>query len=255
MDRPHFQSALTLSALLILLTACSNRGDFGRTEPSFFEDRVLPVTRSLVGHARGEVISDYPLSEDEKSLRRLSRDLSDPKKRTTAKKTLYRQAHAAGIVENKHEHNRRRRHDIGLEPAKYRSPYKVHYALLAAIKDDIRLTELFTHTSRRIYKTDNIRYRRLVASSDLSGDEIRNVTGRLKDNREIVEATLLVLENRVSDYELDLRHMKLRAPAPLERDIALAIDTLAQRAKKLHSKASSWARARVAAKHPQSRTY
>lgn len=244
-----------VTATAILLTGCSNKGDFGRTEPSFFEDRVLPVTRSLVGMVRGAATSDYPLTQDEKALRDLSRDLADPSKRASAKKTLMRQAHAAGVAKNKYEKKRRLRHDVGLEATRYRSPYKQHYALLYAVKNDVRLTERFTYTSRRVYKTDNIRYRRLVSSGDLSGDQIRNVTARLKDNREIVNATLLVLENRISDYRLDLKHMKLRAPGPLEREITYAIDSLKIRTRKLHSKTSYWARQQTTGSRARRRAY
>jgi hypothetical protein len=250
-----FQTIFAATAIVILLGGCSHRGDFGRTEPSFFEDRVLPVTRSLVGRARGEVVSDYPLTADEKRLRTVSRSLADPEKRSTLKKTVLRQVHEAGIAKNKYEQKRRHRHDIGLEAADYRSPYKQNYALLYAVKNDVRLTERFIDTSRAVYKTDNIRYRRLNSFSDLSGEEVRNVTGRLKDNREIVEATLLVLENRVSDYRLDLQHMKLREPGPLEREIAYAIDSLDIQSRKLHAKTSYWAKQQVAAKQLRRRTY
>jgi len=246
-----FQTIFSATALVILLAGCSNRGDFGRKEPSFFEDRVLPVTRSLIGKARGVAVSNYPLTEDENTLRVLSYGIANPIKRDAVKKTLYRQAHAAGVAENTYEEKRRHRHDIGLEAAQYNSPYRQHYALLYVVKNDVRLTERFIETSRRVYKTDNIRYRRLVSSSDLSDDQISNVTGRLKDNREIVEATLLVLENRVSDYRLDLKHMELRAPGPLEREIAYAIDSLKIRAEKLRSKTSYWSKQQVAAKSPR----
>jgi hypothetical protein len=244
----HSKSILVTTALAIVLAACSHRGDFGRTEPSFFEDTVLPVTRSLLGHAHGGVTSNYPLSEDETTLRALSRGLTDPERRATYKKTLLRQAHAAGVANNNYEKKRRLRHDVGLEQVHYNSPFKQHHALLSAVKNDIRLTERFIDMSRKVYKTDNIRYRRLVSSNDLSGDEIRNVTGRLAENKEIVAATLLVLENRLSEYRLDLKQMKLRAPGALERDIAYAIETLKKRTGTLHSKTSYWARERMASK-------
>lgn len=254
-DRITPQTLLVATATVILLTGCSNKGDFGRTEPSFFEDKILPVTRTFVGMVRGVATSDYPLTQDEKALRDLSRDLANPNKRASAEKTLMRQAQAAGIAKNKYEKKRRLRHDVGLEAARYRSPYRQHYALLYAVKDDVRLTERFTDSSRRVYKTDSIRYRRLVSSSDLSGDQIRNVTARLKDNREIVNATLLVLENRISDYRLDLKQLKLRAPGSLEREITFAIDSLKIRTRKLHSKTSYWARQQTAGRRARRRAY
>lgn len=60
-----------LALLLITVTACGRpTGDFGRAEPSFLHDTILPAAGSLVAlQARKEPVSGFPLTDDEIELR------------------------------------------------------------------------------------------------------------------------------------------------------------------------------------------
>ncbi len=60
-----------LALVMIAVTACGRpTGDFGRAEPSFLHDTLLPVAGSLVAsQARKEPVSAFPLTDDEIELR------------------------------------------------------------------------------------------------------------------------------------------------------------------------------------------
>ena len=60
-----------LALVMITVTACGRpTGDFGRAEPSFLHDTLLPVAGNLVAsQARKEPVSGFPLTDDEIELR------------------------------------------------------------------------------------------------------------------------------------------------------------------------------------------
>ncbi|MCM5558614.1 hypothetical protein [Pleomorphomonas sp. JP5] len=60
-----------LALVLLAVTACGRpTGDFGRAEPSFLHDTLLPTAGNLVAeHVRKEPVSGFPLTDDEIELR------------------------------------------------------------------------------------------------------------------------------------------------------------------------------------------
>jgi hypothetical protein len=241
------QSAALTAGLAVFLAGCANTGDFGRYQPSYFEDQFLPGVKSVFSGFGSGAVSSYPLTGDEQRLRELAQNLAQPHARATPWGNIRRQAHAVGLVRDTTQANRARGHAIGLVPLKYKSPYWMHDALNNAIKDDIGQVREFMTVVARVYDTDNIRYRRLVNSSNLSGLAIRNVSARIRENRGIVGATLVVLDNRVADYRLDFEHMRLRAPSAREGRILANIENFDADVAALKRRLGRWAQRSAAA--------
>jgi hypothetical protein len=64
-------AVLPLLAALLGLAACARpTGDFGRAKPSVVHDRLLPSIGADFARRRGEPVSDFNLTDDEKELRR-----------------------------------------------------------------------------------------------------------------------------------------------------------------------------------------
>ncbi len=242
---PRYLLYMSISIIVpaSLLAGCDQRGDFGRYEPSFLERNVLPVARSFINNDFGPAAYTYPLSADEEELRSQSFSLANPAQRSSLARTLRRYA-LSGRAQSAHERKRRIRHAAGSEPWRYKGINVTPQGLVWLVKDDIELTERFTKTVERVYGADRIRHRRLFRSGNLPGREIRKVSGRIRQNRKIVANTLVVLENRVADYRLDLQHLSLRRPHSLERTVAYAIETLEARRRTLVRQVAYWTRMR-----------
>ncbi|MCA1998977.1 MAG: hypothetical protein LDL25_04240 [Hyphomicrobiales bacterium] len=68
-SNPSLRAACGLATALLLGGCISTTGDFGRPQPGFTNDVLLPFTGMLAAKARGEPSSSYALTEDEKVLR------------------------------------------------------------------------------------------------------------------------------------------------------------------------------------------
>ncbi|HQF31403.1 MAG TPA: hypothetical protein PLJ34_08145, partial [Hyphomicrobiales bacterium] len=68
-----------LAALAIVLAGCLRpTGDFGRARPSFVNDQIAPMIGLASASARGEAVSLYNLTDDERELRDLSWSIVRP---------------------------------------------------------------------------------------------------------------------------------------------------------------------------------
>lgn len=74
-------TTVLLALATLPLTGCLNTtGDFGRAQKGFTEDVLMPFTGTVSGRLRGEPVSFYALTEDEKELRNRAWNFLMPEK-------------------------------------------------------------------------------------------------------------------------------------------------------------------------------
>ena len=219
---------LLLIGLAIAMASCRTAGDFGRQKPSYFYDQIVPSIRSTVGDYTNVPNSDFPLTSAELELRDRSIAIVENEGPSTAR-LLDQKAVAYGIHEGTYQKERRIEHSSGT-PDLAGEEYPRHpRILLSAVSEDIGLLRGFAAVAVEVYRADKKRLRALRRGGDVPAEDVLDTTGRVEENRSIVEDTILALHNRIDDYEIELRRSVLAHPDGNRAGVDNAIGRLANR--------------------------
>ena len=90
--------------------------------------------------------------------------------------------------------------------------------------------------TERVYVQDKKRLRHLRKGGDVPADDVLDTTGRVRENRGIVEETILALHNRIDDYEIELRRSMLVHPDGRKAEVKNVIGRLANRVKRFEGR-------------------
>ena len=227
--RPVSRLATPLALLITLfaLSACATRDDFGRTKSNFFTEKVLPFTRAAIHEMRGITTSDYELTYPETQMRVYADSLKENGRGSSVQDNISYYAEKAGFYESDSEMSRFDVHNSGVSAFEYRGIARRPGALMAAIREDYRVSVAFARASEKVYSDDWARLQFLASSPDVNSSTHINVIGRARENRRIVLQTLRMLVNRVDDYRLEARDSLLRYPGGDKAKLYLEIDRLA----------------------------
>jgi len=228
---------LLLALIIVPLAACRTTGDFGRQEPSFVRDTVVPATRQLITGSTGQPSSSYELTPDEERLRAyrftlLEGTSDEPIERRIARK--FDEAGAnLGLREREYQRERRIEHAAGVAELDGNGGVRRPDLALSAIAADIEIIDRFEAAAIRVYHADRRRLRVLRRNGDVPSRDVVDVTGRVAENRDIVEDTILAIHNRIDDYVIEARRSVLEYPGESLRRLDNAISRLSLRAEKL----------------------
>jgi hypothetical protein len=232
---PELQrTGLRTAAVVVLVLAaagCRPSGDFGRYEPSYFYDTAVPSVRHAVGRVNGNTSSGYALTEDEEELRARSRTLRELEG-GSIQRDLDEVAYQVGGDERDYQRERRVEHASGVAVLIPDRDVRAPEQLLGAISQDLDLLDPYERVVVRVYDAD-------MARLDVPADDVIDTTARVKENRLLVDDTILAMHNRIDDYEQEMRRSLLMHPSGSERDIANAIGRLAHRVHKLERRVRS----------------
>ncbi len=221
--------------VVLLLSACRTTGDFGRREPSFLHDTVVPATREIITGATGLAHSNYELTHDEERLRAYSETLF-----SSEAWSLERAADEAGanlgLDERDYQRERRVEHASGAAALDPDRDVRRPELILASIDFDLDVIASFEGAAIRVYEADMDRLAALRENGDVPARDVVNTTDRAKENRGIVEETILTLHNRIDDYEIETRRTVLRHPEASQIALHNAIGRLAARVDKLETR-------------------
>lgn len=219
---------LLLTGLATAMASCRTAGDFGRQKPSYFYDQVVPSIRATVGDYTGVPNSDFPLTGAEQELRARNLAIVENEGPSTAR-LIDQKAVAYGIHEGTYQKERRVEHSSGT-PDLADEEYPRHpRILLSAVAEDLGLLRGFAAVAEEVYRTDKKRLKTLRQGGDVPAEDVLDTTGRVKENRAIVENTILALHNRIDDYEIELRRSILAYPDGEKASVDNAIGRLANR--------------------------
>ena len=87
-----------------------------------------------------------------------------------------------------------------------------------------------------VYRADKYRLHALRQGGDVPSKDVHDTIGRVKENRALVEDTILSLHNRIDDYEVELRRSVLTYPDGNPVAVENAIGRLAHRVNRFEQK-------------------
>ncbi len=231
--------AASMAAILVT-SACSTTGDFGRTEPSFVQQHIVPVARTAVRDIRGVLTSDFDYTSDEEELRARSGTLLTQDRRWSLDRFLGSMIEDVGISDSRYETSRRVTHNTGVSVYEHRRPSRTADTLLGYLYTEASMVEDFSDVADRVYDADARRREYLLYGGEVSGDEIHNTTARIESNRRVTRKTVLALRNRVDDYRLELRKSRLEHPDVPDYGVLSAIDRYAATVDGLEDRLRTW---------------
>ncbi len=225
--RPLF-SCLALLVCVLTIAACARPvGDFGRARPSVIHDEIMPAIGLGSAIGRGEPVSLFRFTDDEKRMRDMSWAIVRP--------PHVDDWYAANLIELE-----RTRIlgpvDLTLDPRVYyellrREPYRSSEARYARVANDADVdaegVRPFYTVVCRVFEADRERLRVARSLPDLTPEEAADVEARIWENRNVAAWAWRSLEFRVAAYQYALERLQIETPT-LERvyDVSQAIDVL-----------------------------
>ncbi|WP_246736122.1 hypothetical protein [Enterovirga aerilata] len=211
-----------LSALL--LGACVERGDFGRVKRNSAWNDMLEATGSVAAAGRGEPVSPYDHTDDERELRdRAWRFLVPAHDLAWFERALGELA-AKRILPP----------DAGAgDPAAYfgalqrdgaLSPASRYRRLSEDAAADARLLPKLADVAARVFAADGVRMKTLGYAGRVSAADIAQAEARVAENRCLVAWVAWGLDRRLAEYRYALEHLVIETPqaqaVPAERSVA-----------------------------------
>ena len=218
---------LSLAFVLALapsLLGCTETGDFGRPRPSFLNDVALPATGSLAAEARGEPVSDYVHTDDERELRdRAWRFVMPAHERSWFERII------ANLVRTRVLPADLRPADItayhrALMGSSFRSPASRYRRLSEDAVADAKLIGPFAAVAARVIAADGARLRGLAHVRHLERHQMDDALARVDENRCLIAWVRDETLARLESYRYALEHLFIEAPqneaVPAERSLA-----------------------------------
>lgn len=235
-------SCATAIAIAVTAVGCAPTGDFGRRQPSYFHDTVIPAIRTAAHDIRGKLSSRYPYTADEERMRALSHNLIHVDRQKSIDRYLASGVQDLGIAESRYEENRRIANNTGKSAYERQPPSRRPYTLLNVVRADIWDFRQFGNSVELVYAADARRRRAVLRREEVPSSDVHNALGRIKENRRVVNETVLAVRNRVDEYRLELRRSILEYPDAIpEGRVTAAIDRLAQLVEIIQDQTRVWA--------------
>ncbi len=218
-----------LLMLVVFLAGCAaEQGDFGRPVNNYVNDTLLPEIGDRMARQRGEPVSDFMLTDDEKELRARSYRFIMP---------IHRDAFRA---RNEVEWVRTRIWPDSLyrpDPTLYyrlmrkddfQSNYGRWNAILDDITADIPLIQPYYVVWQEVCQADLQRLGALNRTAGLTSHEFDDAEARVWENRRVADWAVAALRWRIESYDYAIQRTEIEIPTgDAELEAAIALDRLA----------------------------
>ena len=185
---------------------------------------MLAVAGSVSAALRGEPVSSYPFTDDERELRqRAWRFLMPAHERSWFDRALAELTRSRLLPPWAHPTDHTAYHRaLATQPA--RSPASRYRRLSEDIQADGVLIEPFLGVAARVASADGVRLRTLAYVRDLGESALHAAVARVAENRCLVAWVRIELDRRSSSYRFALEHLTIETPQsqaiPAERVLA-----------------------------------
>ena len=212
--RLSVRTLLVAAALAVAVTGCARpKGDFGRAVRSTIHDDLMPSMGASSARERGEPVSKFNLTNDERVLRDRSWAIvSPPHSRDWhgAEKAELQRTRIYGEVD--------RTLDPGnyyelLRTDKYRSSDARYDRVINDINSDIALVEPFHVVLRRVLAADAERLRVVRASLTAIPEDRKNAFARVDENKKLQNWVCRSLMFRLSAYRHAIDRLEIETPS------------------------------------------
>lgn len=212
------------------LAGCAAQaGDFGRPVPNVVNDEILPRIGERAARSRGEPVSDYMLTDDEKELRARSYRFIMPIHRDA-----FRARNETEWVRTRIWPDSRWRPDPTLyyrlmRKDGFRSNYGRWNAILDEITADIPLILPYYVVWQEVCRADHQRLAALPRTVLLTPQEAADAEARVWENRRVADWAVTAMRWRVESYAYAIQRTEIEIPTGnREAETNLALDRLKQ---------------------------
>lgn len=219
---PH-RVAVIAALAAFLVGGCVERGDFGRVKRNSTWNDVLETSGTVAAAARGEPVSAYGYTDDERELRdRAWRFLVPAHEYAWFERALADLAGKRVLPPGVRGgdptiYHRALLSDGALSPA---SRYRRLSEDAAA---DGRLLPRLTDLAGRVFTADGVRLRTLDHAAIVAPADIANAEARVAENRCLLSWIAFGLDARLGEYRYALEHLVIETPqtdaVPAERSL------------------------------------
>ncbi|MTI17072.1 hypothetical protein E1162_07445 [Rhodobacteraceae bacterium RKSG542] len=221
--RLHLGRAAPRRAGLQLLAACAvalsasscmrPEGDFGRAEPDFFHDRVLPDAGIIKRTANKQNSSNFDFTDAEKELRDASWALILPPSTNDWIGLSLTELRRTGLLPKSIDHISPRSYYAMLKGDNYRSSETRYERVLADITADTYSTARFCPFVQRVREDDAERLRVLRSRELVEEQQWKGTVARTKENEKLLEWVRDSVQLRIAAYRYAIDAMQLETPS------------------------------------------
>jgi hypothetical protein len=196
-------------AAAAVLSGCATEGDFGRARPP-----VLPVSfTNAFGLTGGQDVSSAPLTDDERHLRALARNVVQPE--LVSPGVFAFQSGRSGASATPQD---RVLYAQQLVDGPFRSTAARYSKLIDDTRSDIGRIEPFFLVARRVADLDAKRERSIEFVSQTLDAEISAAQTRIHANMLVILDVYQTLQARAETYRFALERLVLAQPSPFAAD-------------------------------------
>jgi hypothetical protein len=196
----------------LALVGCTETGDFGRPKPSLWSDVALPEGGSLAALARGEPVSPFSLTDDEKELRNRAWRFLTPAHERAWFERIVADLVRTRILPVELQPADRTTYHHALMSGPFRSPASRYRRLSEDVVADLHLLGPFAGVAARMARADHVRLRSLAFIRDLDRAEIGFALARVAENRCLVAWVRHETLGRLESYRYALDHLVIEVP-------------------------------------------
>jgi len=219
-------------ALPLLLGACAANGDFGRLKPGLVADDIHGWVGRDAARAAAVAPSQYPLTDEERTLRDLGYPLIEPpfdRARWYSIVNEYGVSHYFGWPEFRVEE-----YSVKLMNGHYRSATARYSQLNTDIRNDVVRIPDFFMTARRVLDLDRKRTESYRFVAGMTPAEAGNANARVAENTLVIGWVQHSLVQRSEAYCFALQRLVIATPAPMAVEVERSLTLLNTRIAENH---------------------
>jgi hypothetical protein len=194
------------------LASCSPSGDFGRPQPSVWNEVILPSAGDFSSYWRGVPTSPFAYTDDEFELRDRAWRFVMPAherhifERHIAEMVRTRLVPATWTLEDETSYYPR------LIAGFPRSPLSLYRRLSQDIEADQVLIHAFAPAGTRVLAADRVRLRSLLYVKNLQPEEATFAAARVAENRCVIALVKSRIQSRKASYRYALERLVIETP-------------------------------------------
>jgi hypothetical protein len=204
--------AIALTCAAGLAGCAPATGDFGRARPSEWNDNVLPKVGSWAAKRRGEPVSRFPLTDDERELRARGWALIMPAYSLSSFDAKLVELRRARVIPADRATTKRETYAQRILSQPYTSSSTRYRRLIDDVNEDRGRLPGFFAVSARVHDADRIREASLSYIRSQPQDEREHALMRVTENQMVIWWVNDALTNRVESYRYALERLLVETP-------------------------------------------
>lgn len=230
MPRRALSMALMAGAFAVAGGCAQVEGDFGRPRSGVIRDDVGPLVGSAFAAARGEPVSLFAMTDDERQLRTYSYAFLAPPEGFKALSLPVAELRAARVMANGPVEPIPGLYTKALLSYQYRSTTARWQRLIDDIRADTDRLAPVVRIAERIIKMDGVREQSLKVAQRLGETERERAVTRIAENRKLLEDVRHALAERIEIYHHAMEALLVAQPAPVAVEAEVALKALQDKA-------------------------